>query len=51
MSDPSVSSGEPSLAVKIDSEKTHPLAWKTVAKRAVVVLVVYHAIFGPRRIA
>jgi uncharacterized protein (TIRG00374 family) len=32
-------SGGQSLAVKIDSEKGHPLAWKTVAKRGVVVLV------------
>jgi uncharacterized protein (TIRG00374 family) len=39
LSDPSATSSGPSLAVKIDSEKGHPLAWKTVVKRAVVVLV------------
>jgi uncharacterized membrane protein YbhN (UPF0104 family) len=39
VSDPSATSSGSSLAVKIDSEKGHPLAWKTVAKRAAVVLV------------
>jgi uncharacterized protein (TIRG00374 family) len=39
VSDPSVTSGKPSLAVRIETEKSHPLAWKTVAKRAVVVLI------------
>ncbi|MFZ0190585.1 MAG: hypothetical protein WAL72_27010, partial [Streptosporangiaceae bacterium] len=39
MSDPTVTSGKPSLAVRIETEKSHPLAWKTVAKRAVVVLI------------
>lgn len=39
MSDPAVTSDEPSLAVKIASEKAHPLAWKTVAKRAALVAV------------
>jgi uncharacterized protein (TIRG00374 family) len=39
VSDPSVTSGKPSLAVRIEAEKSHPLAWKTVAKRAVVVLI------------
>jgi len=34
-----VTSVKPSLAVKIESEKSHPLPWKTVAKRAAVVLV------------
>ena len=38
MSDP-VTSGKPSLAARIDQEKAHPLAWKTVVKRAVVVLI------------
>ena len=40
-----MTSGEPSLAVKIDSEKTHPLAWKAVAKRAAVVLVAGIALY------
>ena len=40
-----MTSGEPSLAVKIDSEKAHPLAWKAVAKRAVVVVVAGIAIY------
>ena len=39
MSDGSVASGKPSLAAKIDTEKSHPLAWKTVAKRAAVVAI------------
>jgi hypothetical protein len=39
VSDPSATSSGSSLAVKIDSEKGHPLAWKTVVKRAAVVLV------------
>ena len=39
MSDQSAAPGKPSLAVRIDSEKSHPLAWKTVVKRAAVVLV------------
>ena len=39
MPDPSATSSGPSLAVKIDSEKAHPLAWKAVAKRAVVVAI------------
>ncbi len=39
VSDPSVTSGQPSLAVRIETEKSNPLAWKTVAKRAVVVLI------------
>ncbi len=39
MSDPSVTSGQPSLAVRIETEKSNPLAWKTVAKRAVVVVI------------
>ena len=39
MSDGSVASDKPSLAARIDSETSHPLAWKTVAKRAAVVAV------------
>jgi uncharacterized protein (TIRG00374 family) len=39
VSDQSVTSGKPSLAVRIETEKSNPLAWKTVAKRAVVVLI------------
>jgi len=39
LSDPSPASSGPSLAVKIDSEKAHPLAWQAVVKRAAVVLV------------
>jgi len=39
LSDPSPAPAGQSLAVKIDSEKGHPLAWKAVVKRAAVVLV------------
>jgi hypothetical protein len=39
LSDPWPASSGPSLAVKIDSEKAHPLAWQAVVKRAAVVLV------------
>ena len=39
MSHPSVTPAKPPLAVRIETEKSHPLAWKTVAKRAVVVLI------------
>ena len=38
-------SGGPSLAVKIDSEKAHPLSWQAVVKRAAVVLVAGLAIY------
>jgi hypothetical protein len=41
---PAVTS-KPSLAARIDSEKAHPLAWKTVAKRAAVVVVTGVAIY------
>ena len=34
-----MTSGKPSLAVRIESEKSHPLPWKAVAKRAAVVIV------------
>src|SRR5271167_4254387 len=39
MSDQSVTAGKPSLTVRIETEKSHPLPWKAVAKRAAVVLV------------
>jgi hypothetical protein len=39
MSDRSVTPGKPSLAVRIETEKSHPLPWKAVAKRAAVVVV------------
>jgi uncharacterized protein (TIRG00374 family) len=39
LGDPPATSGGQSLAVKIETEKTHPLAWKAVAKRAAVVVV------------
>ena len=38
-SDRSVTSRKPPLAVRIETEKSHPLPWKTVAKRGAVVLV------------
>jgi uncharacterized protein (TIRG00374 family) len=37
--------GKPNLAARIDQEKSHPLAWKTVAKRAAVVAVAGLAIY------
>jgi uncharacterized protein (TIRG00374 family) len=45
MSDPPASPGKPSLAARIDDEKAHPLAWKTVVKRAAVVAVAGIAIY------
>jgi hypothetical protein len=39
VSDPPASPREPSLADKIDQQKTHPLAWKEIVKRAAVVAV------------
>ena len=39
MGDSATASGESPLAVKIDSQKAHPLAWKEVVKRAAVVAV------------
>ena len=39
MSDRSVTSGKPPLAARIETEKSHPLPWKTVAMRGAVVLV------------
>jgi uncharacterized membrane protein YbhN (UPF0104 family) len=37
--------GKPSLAVRIDQEKSRPLAWKTVAKRAALAVVAGVAIY------
>jgi uncharacterized protein (TIRG00374 family) len=45
MSDQSVAPGKPSLAARIDEEKSHPLAWKTVAKRAALAVVAGIAIY------
>jgi len=45
MSDQPAVQGKPSLATRIDEEKSQPLAWKTVAKRAAVVLVAGIAIY------
>ena len=45
MSDQPQAQDGQSLAVKIDSEKGHPLAWKAVVKRAAVVLVAGLAIY------
>jgi len=39
LGDPSATSSGQSLAVKIESEKTRPLAWKAVAKRAAVAVI------------
>jgi uncharacterized membrane protein YbhN (UPF0104 family) len=45
MSDQSLVPGKPSLTARIDREKSHPLAWKTVAKRAALVVVAGLAIY------
>ena len=45
MSDQSVVPGKESLTARIDREKSHPLAWKTVAKRAALVVVAGLAIY------
>ena len=45
MTDRPTTPAKPLLAVRIDEEKTHPLAWKTVAKRAAAVLVTGIAIY------
>jgi hypothetical protein len=45
VSDHSTTVSEPSLAVRIDREKSHPLPWKTVAKRAGAVVVAGLAIY------
>src|SRR5512140_1939059 len=45
MSDQSVAPGKPSLAARIDQEKSHPLAWKTVASRAAMAVIAGLAIY------
>src|ERR1700746_4037713 len=45
MNDQSVVLGKPSLTARIDREKCHPLPWKTVAKRAAMVVVAGLAIY------
>jgi len=45
MSEQSVAPGKPSLAARIDQEKSHPLPWKTVAQRAATALVAGLAIY------
>ena len=45
MSDLTAAPGEPSLVAKIESETTHPLAWKAVVKRAAVVVIAGLAIY------
>src|ERR1700746_3184553 len=45
MSDQSVVPGKPSLTARIDREKSHPLAWKTVATRAALVILAGLAIY------
>ncbi len=45
LSDQSATRTADSLAGRIDREKSHPLAWKTVIKRAAVVLVAGIAIY------
>jgi uncharacterized membrane protein YbhN (UPF0104 family) len=44
-SDKPAAPGKPSLAVRIEQEKSHPLAWKTVAKRAATAAVAGIAIY------
>ncbi|HET9974915.1 MAG TPA: lysylphosphatidylglycerol synthase transmembrane domain-containing protein [Streptosporangiaceae bacterium] len=45
MSDQSAAPGKPSLAARIDREKSHPLAWKTVATRAAMAVIAGLAIY------
>ena len=45
MSDPPVTAGQPPLAARIDDEKSHPLVWKTVVKRAAMVAMAGIAIY------
>ncbi len=45
MSDPSAAPPKESLATRIEGEKSHPLAWKTVATRAAMVAVTGIAIY------
>ena len=37
--DEPTATGKPSLAVRIDEQKSHPLAWKAVLKRAALAAV------------
>ena len=45
MSDQPATPGKPSLAARIEDEKSHPLAWKTVVTRAAMVAVAGIAIY------
>src|SRR6516162_5800659 len=45
MSDQPAALGKPSLAARIESEKSRPLSWKTVAKRAAAVAVTGIAVY------
>jgi hypothetical protein len=45
VSDRAGTSAQPDLAARINEEKSHPLPWRTVVKRAVVVLVAGVAIY------
>jgi uncharacterized protein (TIRG00374 family) len=45
MSDQSVAPDKPSLAARIDQEKSHPLAWKTVVKRAAMAVIAGIALY------
>jgi len=45
MSDRTAGQGKLSLATRIDEEKSHPLAWKTVAKRAAMAVAAGVAIY------
>src|SRR6478672_4247892 len=45
MSDQSAVPAKPSLAARIDQQKSHPLAWKTVASRAAMAVVAGLAIY------
>jgi uncharacterized protein (TIRG00374 family) len=45
MSDQPVVPAKPSLAARIDEEKSHPLAWKTVASRAAMAVLAGVAIY------
>src|SRR2546429_6441219 len=45
MSDKSVIPGKPSLAARIDQEKSHPLAWKTIATLAAMAVLPGLAIY------
>jgi hypothetical protein len=45
MSDQSAVPGKPSLAARIDREKSQPLAWKTIATRAAMAVIAGLAIY------